>query len=142
MGCRERQRERDVHTHTHTHTHTLRAQRTGALNRLYHSLLDNKSDFCNVDVLAEGIIGLRSDLISSRGAELIEGELKQRRTTKHIDRTGIYIYMKTDSSFSIHLSPSLFNIAFVVVVVVDHFLYSAILRSRADSLRSHVILQE
>ena len=29
----------------------------------------------------------------------------------------------------------------VVVVVVDHFLYSVILRSRADSLRSYVILR-
>ena len=32
--------------------------------------------------------------------------------------------------------------AVVVVVVVDRFLYSAILRSRAASLRSHVILHE
>ena len=30
----------------------------------------------------------------------------------------------------------------IIIIVTDRFLYSAILRSRADSLRSHVILHE
>ena len=34
------------------------------------------------------------------------------------------------------------NISIIIIIIIDRFLYSAILHSRADLLRSHVILHE